>query len=285
MLQKVLDKILFADDTNFLCINKSLLQLSCSVNEELENINLWFQINKMSLNTAKSNCILFGKNANKSLSLYIDDKVIQRVSDTKFLGVIIDENLSWKKQIDHVEKKISRGLGILHKLRDLLDSKSLCMLYYSLIYPYLSYCCQSWGNTYKKRVKRIVSLQKRAVRIIGGLQYRDHTNDMFVKLSILKFEDIVKVESAIFAYKGSRELLPNRLQKRYIPRIQTSSQYKTRNNKIFYENMYKKNYKLMCPSVKGIKTFNDLPDSIINSTSVKSFKYQLKKYIINTYNC
>ena len=155
----MLKSVLFADDTNFLC-NENIE----NVNVELNHVNIWFKVNKMSVNIKKSNFILFSKKSNTQTDVVIDNNIVNKVSETRFLGIIIDEKLNWKKQIDYVEKKLSRGIGILYKVKDVLDVKSLCMLYYSLIYPYLNYCCEIWGNTYTTRLKHVIILQKRAIR-------------------------------------------------------------------------------------------------------------------------
>ena len=66
----------------------------------------------------------------------------------KYLGIIIDSNLSWKSQVSYIAKTIKRNIGILSKLRYYVNSGLLVKLYYALIYPILTYGLISWGNTY-----------------------------------------------------------------------------------------------------------------------------------------
>ena len=73
-------------------------------------------------------------------NISIDGQLLERVEYTKFLGVYIDEKPTWKKHIEHVASKISKGLGAMGRIRNIVPSKSLLMLYHALVYPYLTYC-------------------------------------------------------------------------------------------------------------------------------------------------
>ena len=80
------------------------------------------------------------KKVNVNVPLTLENTVIKQVTETKFLGVLIDQHLSWKPHIDFVSKKISKSVGIIAKARFYLSSQTLMTLYYSLVYPFLAYC-------------------------------------------------------------------------------------------------------------------------------------------------
>jgi len=131
-------------------------------NDVLLYIAKWFQINKLSLNIEKSNYIVF-KNKNKrylkeDAKLFIDDGEINQVAVTKFLGVFVDEKLSWKKQIMCVQ--IMKSLGIIRKVCSLVNQSCLLTIYYSL-YPYISYCNIVWARNYPSSLQKIVLIQKK----------------------------------------------------------------------------------------------------------------------------
>ena len=91
---------MFADDTNIFIQGKDISQIQNDMNEEMIKISAWLKINKLSLNIDKTHFMLFkGKKIRKGIKIKIDDKVINQVSETKFLGICIDENLSWKSHI------------------------------------------------------------------------------------------------------------------------------------------------------------------------------------------
>ena len=77
---------------------------------------------------------------------------IDKVNQFKFLCVIIDSHLSWMDHVQHIRKKISKGMGILYKTKDYLKSDTLLNLYYSFVCPYLIYCIEVWGATTKGKL-------------------------------------------------------------------------------------------------------------------------------------
>ena len=100
--------ILFADDSNFFCTGPNLNELVTTVNHELKNIVHWLNANRMSLNVEKTHYIVFsnrGKTTNLDTNVQIAGSVIEKVNFTKFLGIIIDKNFTWKFHVDHVCSK------------------------------------------------------------------------------------------------------------------------------------------------------------------------------------
>ena len=131
----------------------------------------------------------------------IDNVNITRVTETKFLGVIVDQKLYWNGHINYIALKISKSLFILRKLRRCLTKKCLLTLYYSIIFPHLHYCVATWGGAAQSSLNRLKILQKRALRTIDKSCYLSHSNSLFIKFRVLKFEDIYMFYCIIFMYK------------------------------------------------------------------------------------
>ena len=89
-------------------------------------------------------------NLNVNVKLLIDGEPINGVEKTKFLGILIDNKLTWKQHIADVSCKISHGIGMIIKARQYLNKQGLLSIYYSFIYPFLTYCNHIWGSTYKQ---------------------------------------------------------------------------------------------------------------------------------------
>ena len=85
----------------------------------------------------------------------------------KFLGVIVDEKLTWFEHIQHIKCKISIGIDMICKARRLLNSETICTLYHCFVYQFLSYYVEVWGDTFKTYLQALVELQKRVLRIIS----------------------------------------------------------------------------------------------------------------------
>ena len=105
------------------------------------------------------------KTLHPDVQLTQNNRSIEQVNETVFLGVILDETLSLKSHISHVANKISKSIEIIFTSSFYLFDISLRILYYSIIYPYLEYCNFVWASTYLSNLCRIVLLQKRAIPI------------------------------------------------------------------------------------------------------------------------
>ena len=131
---EILSVILFADDTNLFYSDKNIDTLNKTVNQELKKIARWLCANKLSLNIKKTHFIIFKsqkRKLNQTVSIKINEQPIELVKYTKFLGVYIDEELSWKHHIDQVVSKISKMTGIMAKVRHYLSLKTLQTIYYT----------------------------------------------------------------------------------------------------------------------------------------------------------
>ena len=96
----------------------------------------------------------------------MQNKSINCVTSTKFLGIIIDNKLKWNQHITYVKNKISKAVGILYKIRNFLDKSTLLNMYYSLVFPYLIYCIEIWGNASAVQLDALIKIQKKCVRTI-----------------------------------------------------------------------------------------------------------------------
>ena len=95
------------------------------------------------------------------MKIEINGKTINQSKSVKYLGILIDCHLNWKDHIQQISKKISRGIGVLCKIRHYVDVKILVQLYHVIIFPFLSYSCIVWGNTYDNNIKPLLRIFKR----------------------------------------------------------------------------------------------------------------------------
>ena len=280
-VSNLLKFVLFADDTNIFCSSTSLHDLQYTINRELAKLFVWFSVNRLSLNLCKTNYMLFNSRPpDNVLALTINNVALPRVAATKFLGIIIDDKLSWKPHIQSVKSKLSSVLSIMYKASKLITTTGMYTLYCSLFHPYLSYCNEIWGNTYPSNVKCLFTLQKKAIRLICNADRLAHTNAMFKDMSILKLSEFVKYKTAIMMFNLFHGTLPIQLQRRF---TKYSSVHSTRQNMSFVMVQVRTNIKAMCLSVYGVKLWNTLPDDIKNCTSVNILKKCLKKHFLSHY--
>ena len=152
---------MFADDTNLFISAKDIKQVFQMMNEELVTIQNWFNANKLSLNADKTKYSFFNplsyadKIPLRLPELKIGNTVIKREENMKFLGVLLDENMTWRRHIECIESKISKNLGILYKARYVLNLTCTKQLYFSFIHSYLNYGNIAWGSTNKSKLNVI----------------------------------------------------------------------------------------------------------------------------------
>ena len=262
----------FATDT-------SLDSLELSVNAELKKVHTWLCANKLSLNIDKTNFVIFHpsqKKITKSICLRINKKSINQKDSIKCLRIIIGSHLNWKEHIHQLNKKISRGIGIISKLRHYASKMIPSQLYYSLIYPFLTYGLIIWGNTYETTVKPMILLQKKAVRIINFSKYNDHTSPLFKDLNILTFIDIINYLNCIFLFKFHSNMLPSAFSNFFTP-ISSRHKYKTRlaSKTSFFIPSIKTNYGKFNIRFKGASLWNDIDESL-KHVSLSQFKRAIK---------
>ena len=133
------NSILFADDTTICATHKDIRHLTWCIQEDLKTLSDWFKANKLTLNVSKSVCMLFSRKNKKTWEyefpgLTIDNAVLHKVSITKFLGVYIDENLSWTEHYNKVISKMRRNLVLLKNGKNLLSLHAKKLLYYGHIF-------------------------------------------------------------------------------------------------------------------------------------------------------
>ena len=97
----------------------------------------------------------------------MDNIFVERENVTKFLGILIDENLSWKQHINNISTKISESIGILYKSRGIVKQPLLKQLYFSFVHCHLNYANIAWPSTYECKLEELYRQQKHAAHIIN----------------------------------------------------------------------------------------------------------------------
>ena len=146
---KKLTFYLFADDTNIYYECKDSYNLNKIVNKELKLVKKWLDANKLSLNIDKTNYIIFHSSsvhAPPCSDIKIGKKHVKRVKFVKFLGLLMDEHLSWKFHLSELSKKLARTCGTFFKIRNLLPLDVLICLYNALFLSFLQYGLIVWGQ-------------------------------------------------------------------------------------------------------------------------------------------
>ena len=223
LVSKFLSPIMFADDTNLFYSHNNIKIVFKNANDELEKISQWFKANKLSLNEGKTKFALFHKPRDKDKlplqipNLKINNNEIKRSSSIKFLGVLVDENLTWIDHITLVENKLSKNLGLLHKPKNYLNKKSMVSLYYSFIHSYLNYGNIAWCSTSMTKLKKLLSKQKQALRtiLIPTSQSESRSKQIMRELCVLNIYQLNMYNVLNLMFKVKNGLIPDSFQNKF----------------------------------------------------------------------
>ena len=137
---------IFADDTNVFASARDLKTLEQLINNELKNVKIWCDANKLSFNFSKTNFMIVKSPRKRDLAVNIKIEsvdgasyLLERKDRVKYLGLLLDDTVSFKHHISYVTSRISRSNGIIAKLRHFLTLPQMRQIYYSIVYPYISY--------------------------------------------------------------------------------------------------------------------------------------------------
>ena len=270
-----MDVKLFADDACFIQYNQNFTDLEKTTNMELAKVDNWMKTNKLTINYDKTNYIIFTKqDKNVEFKLQMNSNTIQMVQETKYLGVIIDANLNWKSQIQTVKTKLSRACYIMSKIKHYVDSGTLKMIYYSLIFPHINYCVCVWGGVADYILKPLIILQKRAIRIITKSDYKAHTAPLFKQLKILNFDSIYTLSLANIFHKIQHDKILGTFNLKKLDQIhQYETRLATSNN--YYSNSFTTNLGKNTFIAAGIRKWRNIPTKI-KSLPNHLFKTEMK---------
>ena len=280
---RILSFICFADDTNLFLSHSNPNTLINLMNNELQLVQSWIHANKLSLNIEKTNFMLFSNSLDVLPSqVQINGINLSQVDCTKFLGLYIDSDLSWKSHINYLNKILSRNTGILNKLKHFFPSHILRDIYSTIISPYLNYGILAWGNTSKVLLDSLFLLQKRAIRNVNNTVYLSHTNDLFRSNGILKLVDLFYYNVGIFMHKFSSNNLPEIFLQMF-QRNNSIHNYPTRQRDEYHLPRARTIFAQKTIMYSGPKYWNDLPHKVTSCLLLSSFKRQLKQFLLNLY--
>ena len=170
--------IFYADDANVVIIGDDPADLQDQINILLRDIDNWVKLNGLKLNVKKTKFMIFTKKRIDltNFTIIMNDLPLERVTSERFLGVILDQNLSWNAHITKLASKISMNSGIIFKLKGIVPQKVLMMLYNSFIQSHLNYCSSIWGLGSHSSISRLFRAQKKAVRAVDARFNRQYYN-------------------------------------------------------------------------------------------------------------
>ena len=280
----------FADDTTISLSGTNIVDLYNTMNQELEHINQWFQSNKLCLNVKKTKHIVFRPVNSKipnDMNIVINNQTIDRISNEsnekcfKFLGLHMDEHLSWKFHISKVCKKIASANYVINKVKNIIPYSSLKTLYSTLVHSHISYGLLLWGSSIS--INQLYIMQKRTLRIIHKKPYRYHTAPLFKLAEILNIHDLYTFQVLVFMHKLKFDNweIPESL--RSLPYFNVRHQRHTRNVNSANCKTPRTTFSSLLPYHKFPRIWNDLGPDLNDIPSPRLFKKAVKSTFLDKY--
>lgn len=260
--------VLYADDTSIVCKKESCNELETQCNNVTKEIVQYFNESHLNVSTSKTCLMEFNKSSlNDEIKLYIGNELVKTESSVKFLGLIIQNNLKWDKHVDSLATKLSKNIFAINTISKYCkDTKVLKTAYHALFSSHLDYGIEIWGATTKANLDKLLTLQKRAVRIICGAKHRESCRNLFPKTGVLTVVNMYIMKAILLV----KRLHPNT----YLD----FHQYNTRNKEKFYISSHRTTLYKKGPQCAGIKLANALPSAVMALPTIK-LKFQLKKLL------
>ena len=225
--------VLFADDTNIFVSGKTYIIAANRANIILDAVSKYMSANKLHLNMDKLCFMHFSPNRNDhtdedhKVVIKINEVEIEEVTETKFLGVIIDNNLSWEPQLEAVAKKLKCCVGQLNRIKPFIPVDLHKNLYHTLFESHMSYGITVWGLVSPGKLSKLFLLQKHCIRIMFGdkeayldkfktaarvrgrdgeklgsdFYMREHTKPLFNSTEILTIQNLFKYHTLLSVIK------------------------------------------------------------------------------------
>lgn len=249
---------LFVDDTTVAIrdVNsQTLLERS-----RIERVRLveWFTANGLSVNEEKT--------YNMIMTLRPFDGEDDMVHSVKFLGVHVDSALTWSSHIDNLLARLSRNIFALRTLSFSLTPDMLRAVYFALVESHLKYGVLLWGDSAGREA--VFRLQRRAIRVLGGLGYRDCCRNAFKDLGILTFPSLFILESVIYIHKN---------KDKYVLQSDIHG-YGTRNKSLIRKDFLRLSKSQRAPGFRAVSLYNKLPGGLKN-LRMNVFKIKIKKML------
>ena len=296
-ISKLAKFIMYADDANIIITGNNMSEIAAQFNEIGNLLTSWVSCNGLALNIRKTNYMIFTKNRIHELDNFkpkISGIPIEHKTVTRFLGVLIDEKLTWKHHITAIKSKMSKYIGILYRLKNILPLTARKNIFHSFIQSHINYCSLIWGTSTKSNIDSIFVVQKKAMRALmpGNVNqfYIDgsiptHTKPSFTKFNILTVHNIILKNILIFMQKIHRfhNTLPVSLR-------QTISQDapvpgSTHENCSSWLEKYSKNLYANSLFYKGPLFYTDIAPELEKSnhyTSIEACKCRIKSYLLSS---
>lgn len=266
---------LYADDTAFVFHGDSREKAMDMANEGVDRYYKWAMLQKLSVNMEKSNYMIYGKNKGdlQQMTVNMNGKILSRVETVKFLGVLIDDEFTFKQHINELITKIKKTLPIFYRIRDVLTFQQKRMIYFALIQAHVSYCLVIYGTASKFLLNKLQVVTNRAMRILFKVGMGEHLDDAYRKVGLPLILQEYKFQLYKIAHAHYYSTLPSAVRDEFPSRIGEASRV-VRNGSCYFLQSIRTSYgqRLITHRIRKYVNMNDnlIRNSYPHDRSIRS---------------
>ena len=274
--------LLFADDTSLFIAGRNIRCLKAKLKNDLDHLRNYFVANELTLNLEKTCIMLFRKPnwGENQLNLCIDNVLIQQVKSVRFLGILLDDTLSWNSHVNYLHSKLRSGIYQLRSSKHLTNLHGKKLLYSSFILSHLTYGITLYYQCNKRLKKLIRQKQIESLKIVFGTNSKSDCLKLMKRHKMLTLDQISTVEYAKISFRYVNELISRRICNLFENNKQLHS-YNTRNKntprvKKFNSTMYQNSFLARSPS-----NYLCISCNTKESKNLRIFKNKIKKELLS----
>ena len=278
---------LFADDTTIFFHSNSIADIKSKGKVIMTQLTNWFKANKLTLNSEKSSFTIF-KSSRKIIPILPDridflNQHIKREPHIKFLGITLDETLTFNLHINELCNKLKRLFHIFYNIRDYLSKENIKTIYYALVYSRIKYGISVYGQACKTKLKRIQTLQNQLLKVLSYKEYRFSTDKLHDEFELLKIKDIKEQEILAFVHNFFSSSLPP-VFNGYFETLASNHNRNTRNgSNLIKIPIHRNNIAAASMKIQGAILWNKTNCILKKISKVKLFKTKYKSTCLKYY--
>jgi hypothetical protein len=262
--------VLFAGDTSIIITDTNKLDFNININQTFQDINTWFNARLLTLNFNKTQYLEFRTKNYYNVTTHInyDQKCITNTKEIKFLGLIIDDTLSWKQHIEQVINKMSTACYALSNIKHIVPLDTLKVIYFTHIHSIISYGIIFWGSS--SYANNVFILQKKIIRIITNTRSRDSCREVFKNMEIMTLYSQDMYSLILYTVNNKNLFSTNNEIHKYRTRYNNNLHLPIANLSKFNKGAYMSGFKVFTHRPQYIKTL---------ANDQKCFKSTLKRFL------
>ena len=273
----------YADDTQLLVTANSVNELKEKMKLAIDRAQSWFEENFMKINTDKTKIIIFNTSPESKdikIEITFENKIIELSSEpfVEILGIFIDPDLNWKKQIRRIKRNAMGKIRNLRRIYFMLPLQQRINLYNAIVSPQFDYGDVLWGGCNQKEIDSLQRIQNFAMKSILGKKRKYSVKKCMKKLKFLNLNQRRKIHLTVFTHKAILNKSSKNLHETitdYLPKFNTrNSTNKNLTIPAHNTSKFKRS-----PLYKMIEAWNDTPNHLPKD-NIRLHKLHYQKFLI-----